>query len=71
MFPEFLSELKTELKVIETILSDSWKSRLIGIEQIEDTVGNHIIKKLRTPKNRFDTRKILSTNILSLMFCPK
>ena len=49
-FPGFLSELKTELKLIEAILFNCSKNRLIRIEQIEDSIGNRIVKKTRNPE---------------------
>jgi len=50
-FSEFLSEVKTELKIIKASGLHSLHRSLIGIKQIENPIGNDIVKEARNSKN--------------------
>ena len=52
-FPEFLSEVKTELKIIKAVWFNSLQSCLIRIKQIVDSVRNCIVKKAWDSKESF------------------
>ena len=52
-FREFLCKVKTELKIIQTVLADSSESGLVRIEQIEDPIGDGIVKKAWNPEKSF------------------